>query len=62
VQLNLLVRVFPKYARPRGKENDPHIKPETPVLQIVQIKLEASLDRGVTAPTVNLRPTRDTDL
>ena len=44
-----------------GHRNDPEIEGQTPVLQVVQVALNALFDRRVAAPTVDLRPTGNSD-
>src|SRR4029450_2165111 len=40
------------------EDQDLQVEPQRPVLDVVEIELDALLDRGVAAPAVHLRPAR----
>ena len=44
------------------QQNNLQIKPQRPMLNIVQIMLHASLQTSITSPTVDLRPAGDAGL
>jgi len=46
-------------SRPDRQENNAHVENEAPVLEIVEIVFDPSLDRGIAAPAVHLSPARN---
>jgi hypothetical protein len=58
----LLVRISLEKASKDGKQHDLQVECNTPVPQIIEIILDAFADGGVTAPSIHLRPSRNSDL
>ena len=40
---------------PKGEQHDFNVKPDRPMLDVVEIMLDPFFQRRITAPTVNLR-------
>lgn len=55
------IRILAEQTGPCRQTYDPHVKPEAPILQIVQIVLKSLGDRGIAAPSVDLGPTCDSN-
>src|SRR5919197_6214759 len=52
-----LVGMFVEEAADEREPHDLEVEPDRPVLDVIQIVLDALFDRGVPAPAVHLRPT-----
>ena len=48
--------VLVEHPYPESQQYDSEIKPDRPMLDVVQITLNAFFQRGITAPPVDLRP------
>src|SRR5437867_13217558 len=57
-----LVRVLLAEAAEQGQDQDLDVEEQGPVLDVVEVELDALLDRGVAAPAVHLRPAGDAAL
>src|SRR5882672_1083525 len=57
-----LVGMFLAETSEERQDQDLHVEQQRPVLDVVQVVLDALLDRGVAAPAVYLRPARDAAL
>src|SRR5579872_5181894 len=56
-----LISISVAITREECKENDSEIEEEIPILQVIEIMLNAAANGSVATPAINLRPTRDTD-
>src|SRR5215470_1076563 len=56
-----LIRVAVDEAREDGHGDDAEIEEQAPVLEVVEVVLDALVDGGVAAPTVDLGPAGDAD-
>ena len=54
----LLIGVLVSVSREEREKDDAQVKKEIPILQIVQVMLDAPTDRSITPPAIYLSPTR----